>query len=513
MKSTLKILLGMASAALLWQCGTLKRAGDRQAAPAPPTQAQQATTQDLASMDAALLSDPALQKMALDKAMYAIRNGVAADYPQAFSEATALAAQGNSNALLYAGAMHKFGVGCPRSESAALRCYLAAAEQGSSVAAYNAGIMLRHSDSIAPDFAQSTKWLQKAADLSNPNALYPLGDAHFKGLGTAQSYQAAVATFEQSSDPNATFMLAYCYLNGYGVERNVDKAKELITQAAKRGSRRALDFMLAIRDPAQYSEATTDLDGKPKKFARHAPEVEKRIPEKYATVGNSPLSNSICGAWRGALVTYDYGKGEIVNNEALTLELTLNGNELYGIWTDGVKRRPPLALRATFADSAWVFADSVVRNPDPFAPQTLQTARLQYGKDSAGEFLLGNLQMLLMEFREYEQPTMLALVKDAQPAAPADSAETGDKAPQPQNVLRAYPNPFSAALNVELQLDKPCKLSVTMYAAGGAQVYSLPVREYPAGTSVEAIATPLATGMYLVRVEGDAHLAAWVVKK
>lgn len=77
-----------------------------------------------------------------------------------------------------------------------------------------------------------------AAELGYVPAQLNIGVAYLFGRGVAQDYSAAVLWLQQAASQNnasAISNLAYCYKNGYGVERDEAKAMELYGKAANLG--------------------------------------------------------------------------------------------------------------------------------------------------------------------------------------------------------------------------------------------------------------------------------------
>ena len=98
------------------------------------------------------------------------------------------------------------------------------AEQGDAEAMDKLGSMYWRGYNIQQNKDEAIKLWKQAAELGNKNAWDRLGWRYFEGDTLIQSYEEAVKCFIAADDKN---MLGECYLNGLGVERNVEKTIEL----------------------------------------------------------------------------------------------------------------------------------------------------------------------------------------------------------------------------------------------------------------------------------------------
>ena len=86
------------------------------------------------------------------------------------------------------------------------------------------------------DYAQAFAWYQKAAQAPepNPNAFFNLGYAYQYGEGTPQDMIAAFDCYQKAAEldlPQALNNLAYFYEAGIVVERDIEKADNLMRRA------------------------------------------------------------------------------------------------------------------------------------------------------------------------------------------------------------------------------------------------------------------------------------------
>lgn len=110
--------------------------------------------------------------------------------------------------------------------------------------------------------AEALKYLGKAAEAGNAEALYRLGMVYWEGRITARSYGAAFRCFKRAHErgnADASFMLARHYLEGKGTAMNLRMAAELFQQLYSGGCAKA-----GIPLGVMYYEG----QGVPKNYAR-----------------------------------------------------------------------------------------------------------------------------------------------------------------------------------------------------------------------------------------------------
>lgn len=128
----------------------------------------------------------------------------------------------------------------------ALRCCLAAAEQGHAWAQYMAGFYHCYGMGVAHDGAQAVSWYRKAAEQNISWAHNELGKCHQLGTGVAQDHVQAAKWFRSGAelgDHSAQYNLAVCYHSGDGVEQNPQEAAAWFRKAAEQGHADAQCFL------------------------------------------------------------------------------------------------------------------------------------------------------------------------------------------------------------------------------------------------------------------------------
>ena len=131
---------------------------------------------------------------------------------------------------------------------AAAKYFALAAEQGNAEAQYRLGTCYSYGTGVELDYATALSWYRKAADQGYAPAQFEVGEYYALGRCVPQDvskakelHKKAIKGLEKAAkqgDPEAQFLLAGCYLFGYG-EKNFDKAEKWYRKAAEQGYPRA----------------------------------------------------------------------------------------------------------------------------------------------------------------------------------------------------------------------------------------------------------------------------------
>ncbi len=155
------------------------------------------------------------------------------------------AEQGNLNSALDLGGMYLGGdVGVPSSFEKAIYWYEYAAKEEYPKAFRCLGYALGF-HGFQDDFKDlqvAYKYFEHGARLDEPNCLYELGKMYANGWVVEKDPVRAVELYQRSYDiidgeirddsyADTAMLLGICYLEGQGVEQNLDKAKKYLTEA------------------------------------------------------------------------------------------------------------------------------------------------------------------------------------------------------------------------------------------------------------------------------------------
>ena len=145
------------------------------------------------------------------------------DYETAYRLIKPLAEQGSSKAQNNLGIMYDKGQGVPQDYTEAVKWYLKAAKKGNARAQTNLGLMYYKGRGVPQDYAEAAKWYRKAADQGRVDAQFALGGIYFGGEGVPQDYAEAARCFRKAADqgfPPAQVFLGYMYSSGQGVPQD-----------------------------------------------------------------------------------------------------------------------------------------------------------------------------------------------------------------------------------------------------------------------------------------------------
>lgn len=113
-----------------------------------------------------------------------------------------------------------------------------AAAKGDPGAAFEVGVRYAEGKGVAPDFAEATKWYERAAQGGIVPATFRLGTLYEKGLGTKKDVEAARRYYIQAAEKGsakAMHNLAVLDADGGGLGPNYKSAAQWFRKAAERG--------------------------------------------------------------------------------------------------------------------------------------------------------------------------------------------------------------------------------------------------------------------------------------
>jgi len=173
-----------------------------------------------------------------------------ADYQAARAILEPLAEAGDAEAQYWVGVMYAQGRGFPPICRQATRWYEKAARQGHREAAFNLGFMLYNGYGIAPDECMlpadhmaAAPWLQRAAELGVPRAIYLVGHMYAIGDGLPLNRDAAFDWLQKAAD--------------LGIPEGQAELAVMYAEAGNRGDAYTLYFLLSMQG---YPGAQANLD-------------------------------------------------------------------------------------------------------------------------------------------------------------------------------------------------------------------------------------------------------------
>ena len=123
-----------------------------------------------------------------------------------------------------------------------------AVARGEMSAAYILGRLYEEGWGVRRDSRQAFDWYLTAAEGGMPEADYHVGTAYAFGDGVGRDEKKALVWFRkaaQHGDTTAAYMEAVAVLEGLGTRAEPVRGWRLLTAAARRGSRDAMDYLAA----------------------------------------------------------------------------------------------------------------------------------------------------------------------------------------------------------------------------------------------------------------------------
>ncbi len=244
------------------------------------------------------------------------KNGVMAfsarDYPKAKSMFEICAAKGEVACLNNIGVINQFGLGGVTVDlNKAAQFYKEAADKGSGKSLHNYVGIYAKSDEGSRDTGGLLKMQKKAAEMGSPEAMgtYATMTIMVDGFGANAESKAKFESIHGSQETLVNYAktasmrgfkdgytaLGVMYLDGYGVEKNVDLAEMYLLKAADQGDIRAPAFLLIIYDQLKIdADKALAIRTKFVKDTASEERINKLSGSFYCKKGNSKDKLKIC---------------------------------------------------------------------------------------------------------------------------------------------------------------------------------------------------------------------------
>ena len=134
---------------------------------------------------------------------------------------------------------YKKGIVVEANPQKAMDLYRAAALQGCVEAQLDLGLWLINEDEFEPE---GERWLQKAAENRNMDAMFYLGDLYSNGFNGKKDLMIAAYCYHEaakSGNPEAQYKFGDCCISGKGLEKNVKRGLKYMLKAAANGNMEA----------------------------------------------------------------------------------------------------------------------------------------------------------------------------------------------------------------------------------------------------------------------------------
>lgn len=344
---------------------------------------------------------------------------------KAFTLLKKSANNGNANAMAELGALYKYGKGCDL------------------------------------NFNKARNWFKKGAELNDDKSSYSLGYLYLKGFGNiSQNYTKAIKWFEKSQHPMAKYWLGVCYYYGYGVEKNVIKANELLGTNFE-------DIYQNSNNPNESVDSNT-IDTK---------NLIDDSENQNTTLEVS--ASNLLGKWKGNILKYDWSGKHVEQKHAVIVEFK----------NDSITQLPVYSI--TISDKIITGNLNLYNNVIFFEENKLKLPHNSFNEKIPSElnydflsadlslkilnnkyFLIGNIDSYIPEFNEPGAPLKFVLSKVE--TFSNSNEEISDEileaiAMQEESFIKLYPNPFLDDLIISYTLEKPSFVEVKITNVNGTQ--------------------------------------------
>jgi hypothetical protein len=364
------------------------------------------------------------------------------------------------NAQLLMGRLY-VGQGNEDNYKKAFKLFKKSAKQNNDIAMTDLGILYKYGRGCNLNFNKARKWFEKAAELGNDKAAYSLGYLYLKGFGSIdQDYLKAVYWFEKSDYPMAKYWLGTCYYYGYGVEKNIAKANELL----------GANFENVVSSNAS-SNAVDDS----------STNVSENIEESSETTTSSDevLEPDLLGKWKGTLLKYDWSGKFIEQKNKILIEFkndSIDQTLRYKITQEDQEFTGDVIQ----IDHTIYFDEAQIKLPHTSFNERIPN-EIEYELLSSDfviknfneqKYLIGSLESYIPNFNETGAPLKLVLKKTETFAN--SNEELSDElldalAEQEESFIKLYPNPFENDLIISYTLENPSFVEVRITNVNGTK--------------------------------------------
>lgn len=183
-----------------------------------------------------------------------------------------MAKNGNTDAMVQIAKLYEEGDVVELDKEEAVNWYRKGADNGNEIAQFKLASCYHRGEGIEEDQEESAKWMKKVAEKTkNGEYQWVMGRYYQEGWGVQKDSVEAVKWFARAAKKGyaeAKYFLAMCYLNGDGVEKDLEKGEDILEEAVQEGNKKAEKLLLSIRRRRAEEEA---------RIAREAREREERI--------------------------------------------------------------------------------------------------------------------------------------------------------------------------------------------------------------------------------------------
>ena len=332
-----------------------------------------------------------------------------------------------------------------------------AAQQGNAMAMADLGVLYKYGKGCKLNFNKARKWFKKSAELRNDKGAYSLGYLYLKGFGSIdQNYTKAVKWFKLSDYKMANYWLGVCYLKGYGVAKDIQKASELLGKSFI-----SSNLSTNTNESANPTTITETSDLVTSESITESNNTKEEITQDF-----------LLGNWKGTLLKLDWSKKQIEAKKEISIRFQLDSltgtlKSILSIDKDVIKDD---ILKI---DNAIYFEDTSILLPhDSYKksiPNTLNyeilSSDLSIKTVNGITYLVANIESYIKNWNEAGTPLRLIL-KKKETFNNTDEELSNDAlialSEQANNFIKLYPNPFKKDLIISYSLKDQATVKVQL---------------------------------------------------
>lgn len=371
-----------------------------------------------------------------------------------------------------------------------------AGRSGYAVAYHNLGVTYKLARyGIGQNLDRAFAYYSAGADSGSVSCMYDAGYMLYKGLGCRQDYGKAARLFDSAAShdhPNAMYMLGLCYRNGYGVERDDERASYYLNRAAMLGSRYAMEELLRP-EPENCLEDIIAIKN-----------TDMEIPENMPVVAPQVNDTSIVkGEYTGYLVMYDWSGQHVIGEKPVSATIMRDGDDVHGELVLGVDTIPYIA--SLTADGKMLFRNITTSMNERYTPNRRTPYRLDHVQlDIWNESLRGDVALYNLREKEPERPMYMELQR---------IGGSGEENNALYCHVTAAPNPFSASFDAVFELPGEAEATVHIFNQLGIKVWNRELGTLEEGKHSVSINPNIVDGTYVLNITAGRRVFRTIIVK
>ncbi|WP_298546151.1 tetratricopeptide repeat protein [uncultured Aquimarina sp.] len=365
------------------------------------------------------------------------------------------------------------------------------------------GDLYKNGTGVSLNFDEALFWYKKAVELGDEKAAFKIGYLYLKGLGSVQQdYFEAIKWFEQSKYPMAKHWLAICYREGYGVQKNTEKAIDILKKNKINNSKTLLTQFQEEIISEQTNSNQIDADSFVQVY------TENQQTNNISSTNQHFYISDITNEYKGSLVVYDWSGKHIVQSVPIRLDLK------YDAYDDTLDYKliineETIKGEGLVYDTSASFENFNIQIDRKYLDQSsnnkinLSIFSIDFKKKSIEELniIVGTLEAHINNWNEPSAPIKIILHPFS------DNPNLSDEAllalgSQSNSFIKLYPNPFVNDLLIQYELKENATVSVAIQGVSnnihknittssiqsiGKKLYTLDGRELPSGLYVVSV--------------------------